>query len=148
MEMEQRLFWYPRACTESHGCGWQKATPVGRACMAYDRIYVVSVAEGSDVKPTRPHLASCSPFDPCVCLPLHRHLAQRPPLLMHVVPPANPALPHPWSTLAEGSSSGFRYFWITDSCPTADAVCTAGEAPVQPFEVLSLAQPIAAALQI
>lgn len=56
--------------------------------------------------------------------------------------------PRPWSTLAEGSSSGFRYFWITDSCPTADAVCTAGEAPVQPFEVLSLAQPIAAALQI
>lgn len=40
-------------------------------------------------------------------------------------------------------SGGFRYFWITDSCPTAKEVN--GRAP---FEVLSLAAPIAAALQI
>ena len=37
-----------------------------------------------------------------------------------------------------------RYFWITDSCPaTVEAVTDRA-----PFEVLSLAQPIAAALQI
>jgi hypothetical protein len=37
-----------------------------------------------------------------------------------------------------------RYFWITDSCPrTVSAVTDRA-----PFEVLSLAQPIAAALQI
>lgn len=49
----------------------------------------------------------------------------------------------------EGSSSEaglteFRYFWITDSCP-ATAAAVAG---VRPFEVLSLAAPIAATLQI
>jgi phosphoribosylpyrophosphate synthetase len=43
-----------------------------------------------------------------------------------------------------GASDGFKYFWITDSCPkTVDAVTDR-----QPFEVLSLAEPIAAALQI
>lgn len=41
-------------------------------------------------------------------------------------------------------SSGFKYFWLTDSCPqTVEAV--QGQ---KPFEVLSLAGPIAAALQI
>lgn len=43
----------------------------------------------------------------------------------------------------EGAKSGFRYFWITDSCPTAKDV--QGR---DPFEVLTLAQPIADALQI
>eukprot|EP00798_Chlamydomonas_sp_ICE-L_P007354 gene7354-477_t len=43
-----------------------------------------------------------------------------------------------------GAAEGFRYFWLTDSCPqTVEAV--KGRAP---FEVLSLASPIAAALQI
>ena len=41
-------------------------------------------------------------------------------------------------------SGGFRYFWLTDSCPQ-----TVGEVSGRaPFEVLSLAAPIAAALQI
>lgn len=50
---------------------------------------------------------------------------------------------------ASGSSNGngspdFKYFWITDSCPrTVSAVQNQA-----PFEVLSLAEPIAAALQI
>ena len=41
-------------------------------------------------------------------------------------------------------TNGFRYFWLSDSCPqtTRDV---RGKAP---FELLSLAQPIAAALQI
>lgn len=46
-----------------------------------------------------------------------------------------------------GNGSGgtdFKHFWITDSCPkTVQAV--ANQAP---FEVISLAEPIAAALQI
>lgn len=42
------------------------------------------------------------------------------------------------------STAAFRYFWITDSCP-ATAAAVAG---VRPFEVLSLAEPIAATLQI
>jgi hypothetical protein len=37
-----------------------------------------------------------------------------------------------------------RYFWITDSCPRTVKAVT----DLAPFEVLSLAQPIAAALQI
>lgn len=41
-------------------------------------------------------------------------------------------------------SPGFRYFWISDSCANTAAVL----ANVEPFEVLSLAEPIAAALQI
>ena len=46
--------------------------------------------------------------------------------------------------IAEGAKPGcFRYFWITDSCPAAVDV-----AKREPFEVLSLAAPIAAALQI
>ena len=45
---------------------------------------------------------------------------------------------------ASGSVAEFRYFWITDSCP-ATAAAVAG---VRPFEVLSLAAPIAATLQI
>lgn len=47
--------------------------------------------------------------------------------------------------LGEGASSshGFRYFWISDSCPAAKDVD--GHAP---FEVLSLATSIANALQI
>ncbi len=44
----------------------------------------------------------------------------------------------------EGAKPGcFRYFWITDSCPAAEDVANR-----EPFEVLSLAAPIAAALQI
>lgn len=44
----------------------------------------------------------------------------------------------------EGAKTGFRYFWLTDSCPqTVRQVENSG-----PFEVLSLAAPIAAALQI
>eukprot|EP00195_Chlamydomonas_chlamydogama_P015597 CAMPEP_0202902958 /NCGR_PEP_ID=MMETSP1392-20130828/19650_1 /ASSEMBLY_ACC=CAM_ASM_000868 /TAXON_ID=225041 /ORGANISM="Chlamydomonas chlamydogama, Strain SAG 11-48b" /LENGTH=355 /DNA_ID=CAMNT_0049589863 /DNA_START=336 /DNA_END=1403 /DNA_ORIENTATION=+ len=43
----------------------------------------------------------------------------------------------------ENASSGFKYFWITDSCTVATQV-----ANLAPFEVLSLAAPIAAALQI
>ena len=43
----------------------------------------------------------------------------------------------------EGAKDGFRYFWITDSCLSATEV--KGQAP---FEVLSLAKPIADALQI
>lgn len=46
---------------------------------------------------------------------------------------------------ADGEGTdGFRYFWITDSCPhTVEAVTDCA-----PFEILSLAEPIAAALQI
>jgi len=43
-----------------------------------------------------------------------------------------------------GAASGFRYFWMSDSCPQTVRDIT-GKAP---FEVLSLAAPIAAALQI
>ncbi len=42
------------------------------------------------------------------------------------------------------AAGGFRYFWLSDSCPqTTEAVRDR-----QPFEVLTLAGPIAAALQI
>jgi hypothetical protein len=48
------------------------------------------------------------------------------------------------SLRAEGPQHGFARFWITDSCPqTVRAV--KGRAP---FEILSLAGPIAAALHI
>jgi hypothetical protein len=48
------------------------------------------------------------------------------------------------SATADGAAGGFRYFWLTDSCPqTVDAVQDR-----QPFEVLTLAGPIAEALQI
>lgn len=50
------------------------------------------------------------------------------------------------SDQGKGPEFGFRYFWITDSCPSAEAVCQPGDEG--PFEVLSLAGPIAAALQI
>ncbi|GAB4818339.1 hypothetical protein N2152v2_005385 [Parachlorella kessleri] len=44
----------------------------------------------------------------------------------------------------DGAGTGFRYFWITDSCShTVKAVTDRA-----PFEILSLAAPIAAALQI
>jgi len=44
----------------------------------------------------------------------------------------------------EGAKPGcFRYFWITDSCPAAAEVASR-----EPFEVLSLAAPIADALLI
>lgn len=43
-----------------------------------------------------------------------------------------------------GAQDGFRYFWMTDSCPQT-VRDIAGKAP---FEVLTLAAPIAAALQI
>lgn len=42
------------------------------------------------------------------------------------------------------SKGTFKYFWISDSCP--DTVCAVTDRA--PFEVLSLAEPIAAALQI
>jgi len=42
------------------------------------------------------------------------------------------------------ASSGFRYFWMSDSCPQTVRDLE-GKAP---FEVLTLAEPIAAALQI
>ena len=45
---------------------------------------------------------------------------------------------------SDGATDGFRYFWITDSCANT-ALALADRAP---FEVLSLAEPIAAALQI
>jgi hypothetical protein len=48
--------------------------------------------------------------------------------------------------LTDGASSngGFRYFWLTDSCPqTVRAINGAS-----PFEVLSLADLIGSALQI
>ena len=55
-----------------------------------------------------------------------------------------------WKRFTASSSSNgsgetdFKHFWITDSCPkTVQAV--ANQAP---FEVISLAEPIAAALQI
>jgi hypothetical protein len=45
---------------------------------------------------------------------------------------------------ADGATGGFRYFWLTDSCPqTVEAVQDR-----KPFEVLTLAGPIAEALQI
>jgi len=45
---------------------------------------------------------------------------------------------------ADGAAAGFRYFWLTDSCPqTVSAV-----EDRKPFEVLTLAGPIAEALQI
>ena len=43
-----------------------------------------------------------------------------------------------------GAMEGFRYFWITDSCPNTVVRVT----DLEPFEVLSLAEPIAAALQV
>lgn len=46
--------------------------------------------------------------------------------------------------LGNGAQDGFRYFWLSDSCPqTVRDVRSKA-----PFEVLSLAGPIAAALQI
>jgi len=45
---------------------------------------------------------------------------------------------------SNGTGDGFKYFWITDSCATT-AAALADQAP---FEILSLADPIAAALQI
>ena len=47
-------------------------------------------------------------------------------------------------TSANGPEEGFKYFWITDSCPRTVSMVK-GQ---QPFEVLSLADPIAAALLI
>lgn len=43
----------------------------------------------------------------------------------------------------DGAKTGFRYFWLTDSCPQ-----TVRNLDAAPFEVLTLADPIAAALQI
>jgi phosphoribosylpyrophosphate synthetase len=54
------------------------------------------------------------------------------------------AAPAPGAPPLSPASSGFKYFWITDSCP-ATAAAVAG---VKPFEVLSLAGVIAATLQI
>lgn len=50
----------------------------------------------------------------------------------------------PCASCADGAAGGFRYFWLTDSCPqTVNAVQER-----KPFEVLTLAGPIAEALQI
>lgn len=68
-------------------------------------------------------------------------LALTPPL-HSPPPPKNPQQ----KTTTEGCAAnlGFRYFWLSDSCPqTVSAV-----AGVAPFEVLSLAGPIADALLI
>jgi phosphoribosylpyrophosphate synthetase len=43
-----------------------------------------------------------------------------------------------------GAAEGFKYFWITDSCYNT----VRGINGTAPFEILSLAEPIAAALQI
>ena len=45
---------------------------------------------------------------------------------------------------ANGTNDGFKHFWITDSCPKT-ALSVEGQAP---FEVISLAGPISAALHI
>ena len=49
-----------------------------------------------------------------------------------------------FSRAGNGTGDGFKYFWITDSCATTAAAL----ADHEPFEILSLADPIAAALQI
>lgn len=64
----------------------------------------------------------------------------RPHLTPVALTPIPPLLPH----RAAGAADGFRYFWMCDSCPTTVRDIQ-GKAP---FEVLSLAGPIAAALQI
>jgi hypothetical protein len=55
-------------------------------------------------------------------------------------------LPRAAVLAAEGAAAngGFRFFWLTDSCPQTVAAVEAS----QPFEVLTLAGPIADALQI
>jgi len=45
---------------------------------------------------------------------------------------------------ANGTPGAFTHFWITDSCPRTVAA-VGGQAP---FQIISLAEPIAAALQI
>jgi len=45
---------------------------------------------------------------------------------------------------ANGTPGAFTHFWITDSCPRTVAA-VGGQAP---FQIISLAAPIAAALQI
>ena len=56
---------------------------------------------------------------------------------------------HSWKRFTADSSNGdpkpaFKYFWITDSCPSTVAAVQ----NQSPFDVISLAEPIAAALQI
>lgn len=63
----------------------------------------------------------------------------------HTVLAARPTLcSSPLFLLSGGAADGFRYFWMSDSCPQTVRDIT-GKAP---FEVLSLAAPIASALQI
>ena len=45
---------------------------------------------------------------------------------------------------ASGTPNAFSHFWMTDSCPRTVAAVE-GQAP---FEIISLSEPIAAALQI
>ena len=45
---------------------------------------------------------------------------------------------------ANGTPNAFKHFWITDSCPRT-VLAVEGQAP---FQIISLAAPIAAALQI
>ncbi len=66
----------------------------------------------------------------------------------HEPPPTHPH-PHPTPmrarARAEGAAGGgFRYFWLTDSNPEISKALST----IRPFEILSLAAPIAAALQI
>ena len=50
----------------------------------------------------------------------------------------------PLGSLAGGAKDGFKFFWLTDSCPhTAEAV-----ADLAPFKVLTLANVIADCLDL
>lgn len=90
-----------------------------------------------------PHALTSPPDTPTPAMH-HLRLALRP----FLPAPPNPALPSPpLRSSAEGAASGFRYFWMSDSCPSATDV-SGPEGASGPFEVLSLAGPIAAALQI
>lgn len=62
----------------------------------------------------------------------------------HGVFPVNSWQKFVQETEGEGAKSGMKYFWLTDSCPQTMQVVE-GRAP---FEILSLADPIAAALEI
>jgi len=67
-----------------------------------------------------------------------------PLLLVHPHYPALLLVHLHYPAVGAEESGGFRYFWMCDSCPQT-VRDVSGKAP---FEVLSLAEPIAAALQI
>ena len=56
----------------------------------------------------------------------------------------NEADPSLWEQRFFDAMDGFKFFWISDSCPSSVKAVT----DMAPFEVLSLAEPIAAALQV